>query len=310
MKAYIQAFQGKPWNAECESAYRGFRNLGFETVLFSNTDELIAITQNDIVVGGMLMMNHVFNTYKIHVGTYDYPNELISFLERKISIIKVLDIDGLTLPVFIKPVEEKIAKGIVIDSWDKASDYKNLSEDTEIYCSEVLELKSEWRCFVCVDKLVGVQIYNGNKDFTCDLDTVSRAINAYANNRKRPAAYTLDFGVTADGKTVLIEMNDGFAVGSYGLDDVEYAKFLLARWADLTGFCYECALRLAGPFVKRNQYAILKNKREAYFITDIIEAGRLYMGYDINNETKADIEIRYEDIEYTVNEICKNVVID
>ena len=34
MRAYIHAFQGKPWNEECEAAYNGFRKLGSECILF------------------------------------------------------------------------------------------------------------------------------------------------------------------------------------------------------------------------------------------------------------------------------------
>ena len=45
----------------------------------------------------------------------------------------------------------------------------------------------------------------------------------------------MDFGVTDKGETVLIEVNDGFAVASYGLFHIDYAKFLSARWAELTG---------------------------------------------------------------------------
>lgn len=35
MRAFIHAFQGSPWNEECEAAYSGFRKLGIESVLFS-----------------------------------------------------------------------------------------------------------------------------------------------------------------------------------------------------------------------------------------------------------------------------------
>lgn len=37
-----------------------------------------------------------------------------------------------------------------------------------------------------------------------------------------------------DGKTLLIEVNDAWALGCYGLESHLYAKFLLTRWAQLT----------------------------------------------------------------------------
>ena len=50
-----------------------------------------------------------------------------------------------------------------------------------------------------------------------------------------PAGRAIDLGVTSDGRTLLVEVNDGFALGSYGLDDVTYALLLSARWAELVG---------------------------------------------------------------------------
>lgn len=49
-----------------------------------------------------------------------------------------------------------------------------------------------------------------------------------------PDAYGIDFGVTKDGRTLLIEVNDAWALGCYGLESHLYAKFLLTRWAQLT----------------------------------------------------------------------------
>ena len=37
-----------------------------------------------------------------------------------------------------------------------------------------------------------------------------------------------------DGKHYLNEVNDGHSLGSYGMGAVSYAKFLSARWSELT----------------------------------------------------------------------------
>ncbi len=36
-------------------------------------------------------------------------------------------------------------------------------------------------------------------------------------------------------QSLLIEVNDGYALGSYGLFYPDYAKLLSARWAELIG---------------------------------------------------------------------------
>ena len=62
-------------------------------------------------------------------------------------------------------------------------------------------------------------------------------IDEYA---EAPAAYALDVGLTKDGKTVIVEVNDGYSLGGYGLDPLLYAKLLSARWAQIVGRDDEC----------------------------------------------------------------------
>ena len=48
-----------------------------------------------------------------------------------------------------------------------------------------------------------------------------------------PVAYTLDVGVTADGDTILVEVNDMWAIGSYGFDAKMYALMCVRRMKEL-----------------------------------------------------------------------------
>lgn len=45
---------------------------------------------------------------------------------------------------------------------------------------------------------------------------------------------------TDDGRTLLVEVNDGYALGCYGLQHNLYAKLLAARWAELVGVPDAC----------------------------------------------------------------------
>lgn len=63
-------------------------------------------------------------------------------------------------------------------------------------------------------------------------EVIKKAVQSYT---KAPAGYLADFGLADEGRTVLIEINDGYALGSYGLFYLDYAKLLAARWAELTG---------------------------------------------------------------------------
>ena len=44
-----------------------------------------------------------------------------------------------------------------------------------------------------------------------------------------------DVGVDGRGRTVSVEANDGRSTGDYGLAPLTYARFLEARWCELTG---------------------------------------------------------------------------
>lgn len=77
-----------------------------------------------------------------------------------------------------------------------------------------------------------IQFYHGDTHAVYDRSVIEAAVDAYSNI---PAGCSLDFGVTEDGRTLLIEMNDGMALGCYGLPTEQYAKLLSARWAELTG---------------------------------------------------------------------------
>ncbi len=232
MRAFIHAFQGHPWNEECEAAYNGFTALGIECILFSTNEALDKREADDIVVGGILVMSHVLSQNGIMAGVYNYPDELEAYRGRRIWSTKVSDLKNEELPIFIKPVEEKAAKGIVVRLWEDAAEYSNLDPNAEILCSEVVNFVSEWRCFVKYGKLVGIQYYCGDEKAECNRSVIECAVEDYKTS---PAGCSLDFGVADDGRTLLIEVNDGFALGCYGLPDVEYAKLLAARWAELNG---------------------------------------------------------------------------
>ena len=63
-----------------------------------------------------------------------------------------------------------------------------------------------------------------------DMNVIDNAIMDY---KSQPAGYSIDFGITSDGRTLLIECNDGWSLGNYGLNDVTYSTLLAKRWVQL-----------------------------------------------------------------------------
>ena len=65
-----------------------------------------------------------------------------------------------------------------------------------------------------------------------DAAKIQNAVNLYTD---APIGYGMDWAVTADGSTILIEVNDGFALGNYGMRGHHYTAVIECRWRQLMG---------------------------------------------------------------------------
>ncbi len=111
-------------------------------------------------------------------------------------------------------------------------------EDPEILCSDVVNFVAEWRCFVRYGNILDVRRYRGDWRLHCDYRVIDNIVKQF---KSAPKGYAVDIGVTDKGETLLIEVNDGYALGHYGLSSLDYAKLLSARWSELTNTTDECA---------------------------------------------------------------------
>merc|ERR1719152_207109 len=109
--------------------------------------------------------------------------------------------------------------------------------DLPVHCSSVLSFLSEYRCYVLNDA-VHIVCYSGDEHAApADATKVREAVEALRASGQGSAAYALDVGVAlVDGRlqTVLIEVNDGYALGLYpGCDPEWYAQMMVARWDEI-----------------------------------------------------------------------------
>ncbi|MEO1436194.1 MAG: ATP-grasp domain-containing protein [Bacteroidota bacterium] len=233
MRAFIQTHKnGDYYNVNTYLASVGFDSLGFETHKYVDAAEVEDKDKASIFVGGVGMVRERLQILGIDIPKeIEYPEALRPFLHRKIwksSLQQVLKEERTN--IFIKPVETKRFLGKVIH---QLSDFIGLpiGEDLPVWCSEVVDLRTEWRCFVRYGTLLDVRYYKGAWDSRLDLNIVKEAIASFSD---QPTSYCLDFGVDASGQHYLVEVNDGHSLGSYGMGAISYAKFLSARWSELT----------------------------------------------------------------------------
>lgn len=213
-------------------AFFGFSIMGWEIIFYEGMPPE-GLNREDIIVGFITQVKKGLSNLGIEPPTeIDYPEEIQSYLGRKVwqDTLHHIYTDNSTWPVFVKPVKGKQFDGKLITS---LKDLVGLGsqEDRKIWCSEPVKFLSEYRCFVRYGKLVDARRYKGDFRLVPNFNVVEQCIKDYTS---QPVSFTLDFGVTEQGHTTLIEVNDGYAMGAYGMSPTDYAKMISARWSQLT----------------------------------------------------------------------------
>ena len=225
-----------PKTENAYKAMRGFQELGCHIKFFDTQEELdLQLSRGDVVVGYISNAIYAFDRLEVErPATIDYPHELQPFYGRRIwrgRLSEVADHPE-TWPIFVKSQAQKGFTGKVIRTVKDLQGTAYQNHDRDVIMSEVVEFVSEWRGFVRHGTIYDLRSYSGRWDVFPDFKVVQNALEAW---KTRPAGCSIDFGVTSDGRTLVIECNDGFALGSYGLNHLKYAKLISARWHEIVG---------------------------------------------------------------------------
>jgi|TARA_R110000824_G_scaffold156963_1_gene330331 hypothetical protein len=240
-KAYLEKCGGE-WSYDfIYSSVEPLKSLGFEIVEFDADDMENTLTcyqldiEKDVIFGSVKTTAVFFEACGIETPTYlGYPEELKSFLGRRIIETTFEDVHRHKYPVFIKPSEGvKKFTGCLIERGQQLGflrDFDNVTDFDKVFLSEPMEFISEYRCFVHEGELKGIQFYLGDFKVFPDIDVIESAIKRYTTAN---CAYTLDVGVTKDFSTWLVEVNDMWAIGSYGMDGETYALMCVRRMREI-----------------------------------------------------------------------------
>jgi hypothetical protein len=237
MKAYIQTDKfGNYYNVNAYVANDGFQTLGWETEKYFSIDDILDNDPESLVVGGIGNVRKRLEKFGIErpSNEIDYPKELEKYLGRKVwaSTIEEVFKDEQNWNVFIKPKQDtKKFVGKVVKEYRDFIGIVDKDNPTQIWCSEIVQFKTEWRCFIRYGKVLDIRQYKGDWDSKLDLTVIKNAVEDFKSS---PASYALDFGVDENDTMKLVEVNDGHSLGTYGISSTNYAKFLSARWAELT----------------------------------------------------------------------------
>jgi hypothetical protein len=227
---------------EWEALAQGFSVLGYKVQRF-HTKELtrrkLLVTAETPVAGQIPSVQEALRQLGISPpAPLDYPQALLSYMKRRVwksSVGRVTQSAWDDVPaVFVKPARrQKGFTGFVLDGPDTLCQFEGVGKKQEIWCSTPVCFLSEWRAFVLNHKLLGAYLYTGDEDLPLNTELLDEMIARYAQH-DAPVGYALDIGVLDNGETALVEVNDGFGLGKYGLSDALYTDLTLARWQELT----------------------------------------------------------------------------
>ena len=244
MRAFLEQNEVGDWFDDFvyHSKYR-LIDMGFEVIAFNGDDPDALFhydldAEKDIVIGSVESSIKFFEQSGMKTpNALGYPKEIIKFMGRNVeeTTFGKLLVSDRAYPYFIKPSKEvKLFTGDIIEKESFLDTLKlltpNLNSDTELYLSTVIDIVSEYRCFVFNDELEGIHYYLGDFRKYPDTDVIDQIISEYKSS---PVAYTVDVGVTASGDTILVEVNDMWAIGSYGFDPKMYALMCVRRMKEI-----------------------------------------------------------------------------
>lgn len=146
---------------------------------------------------------------------------------------------------FVKPRAVKLFTGFVYDPQapeaslsesdaESLSEFRRLSPDEPVYVRPVVSFESEWRAYVDAALLAGLARYDQNEAEAVPSPDQS-VIDAVLAAGPKDHPYAADFGVLDTGQTVVVEINDFWAIGLYqrALEPRRYLDMLSSRWTSI-----------------------------------------------------------------------------
>ena len=236
-KFYLRREELKPDTAAQNAIRQGLWMQGVETVDYFDPAEIAGFDDLGPDVGVAGYIGDV-QTALLHLGrslppNMDYPKELAAFRGRRIFASTLGEVRAKRETCFIKPARDhKLFTGFVwSDTAEGRRDAVAVHDDIPVWVSDPVRFVSEYRTFVLEDEILDCRRYKGDWSKAPNRKIVEQAVDKLKG--VAPVAYCVDFGVTHDGATLLVEMNDGYAMGPYGLAPPQYACMITARWRQL-----------------------------------------------------------------------------
>jgi|AntDeeMinimDraft_5_1070356.scaffolds.fasta_scaffold04892_4 hypothetical protein len=240
-RAFLEQLNGEWLDDFVYISKERLKDMDFEVIPFDGDDIENTLScyvldiSKDIIIGSVESTTVFFKECGVEVPEYlGYPKQLREFLGRDIREHQFNYLYNLDTPFFIKPSKGvKKFTGCLIDnvkSLQMISEFYDVKDNDGIFVSDKVEFVSEYRCFVHEEELKGIKHYSGDFKVFPNVDIIEKMIESYTEAN---CAYTLDVGVDKEGNTLLVEVNDMWAIGSYGFDARTYVLMCVRRMFEI-----------------------------------------------------------------------------
>lgn len=276
MKAFVKATHGVFANVNFYLAWEAFNQMGYEVVLFDEKDiDTLDITPETPVFAGVTIFKRIVDKLGVGYKPFDcYPEILKPYYGRTITR-STLGVEREKFykthkKVFVKPVLPKQFIGNVWESSLNTILLAKIPDDAEVWVCELINIISEFRCYVLDGEILGVKHYYGDWSVVPNNLIVEDVVKQYKSS---PSAYGIDFCVTSHNenpnihKTLVLEVNDGCNLGNYGIDSFHYGEMIVSRWMEICKHKYG----ISSPLVSGLQQNIISNPFKDYEDLDVKE---------------------------------------
>lgn len=236
MKAFVKTNNGTFPNVNFFLAWEAFNTMGYSVTCFEEKDlDNLDITVDTPVFAGVTVFRKIINKLGIDYPPFDcYPKVLTPYYGRTIQVTTLGEVRNKfhvdNVPVFVKPIEPKKFTGAVLTSILNLIPLAKIPDETPSYTCEPIDIVSEFRVYIHDREILGVKHYYGEWNIVPDSKFINEVIKNYY---PCPIAYGIDIGITKQGKSFVIEVNDGCNLGNYGLDSIYYGEMMIARWFEI-----------------------------------------------------------------------------
>jgi hypothetical protein len=107
-----------------------------------------------------------------------------------------------------------------------------VSDEEPVSVQENVGFVSEWRATILRGRILNVSHYKGDPVQFPDAGLLTQAVQDFSD---QPIGCGMDWGVTSEGRTLLVEVNDGFSLGNYGVRRLQYTAMIECRWRQMMG---------------------------------------------------------------------------